>query len=30
MYFALRTEGVGVCTLHWGLRGWVYFLCIGG
>lgn len=28
IFFALGTEGVGVCALHWGMWGWVYVLCI--
>ena len=28
MYFALGTEGVGVFSLYWGLRGWVYVIFI--
>ena len=24
-----RLRCVGVCAFHWGLRGWVYVLCIG-
>jgi len=29
MFYSLGTEGLGVCSLHWGLRGWMYVLCIG-